>query len=95
MMLAPDMPEDVKAKAVEAAKLRIDLEAALSAQPIDRAKAVEIFGQLKKAEQEVELWMFGKKIDRIEAFRKQQELNRNVPPAPPAPPAPAPEAPAE
>ena len=95
MMFAPDMPEDVKAKVVEAKKLKIDLEAALSSRPVDKAKALEIFGQLKKAEQEVELWMFGKKIDRIEAFRKQQELNRNVPPAPPAPPAPAPEAPAE
>ena len=76
------MPEDIKAKAVEVAKLRIDLDAALSQKPIDKAKALEVFTQIQKAEQEIEAWKFGKRIEQIEAFRKQQEINRNVPPAP-------------
>ena len=82
MMFAPDMPENVKAKAVEVAKLRIDLEAALSAKPIDKAKAMEIFAAIQKAEQDVEAWKFGKRIEMIEAFRTQREINRNIPPAP-------------
>ncbi|MBQ7155399.1 MAG: hypothetical protein IJR85_07605 [Synergistaceae bacterium] len=84
MMFAPDMPEEIKAKAVEAAKLRIDLDAALSEKPVNKDKAVAIFAQIQKAEQEIDMWKFGKKIERIEEFRKQQELNRNVPPAPKA-----------
>lgn len=86
-MFAPDMPKEIKDKVVEAAKLRIDLEAVLSEKPIDKAKAIEIFTQIQKAEQEVEVWKFGKKLERMEAFR-----NRKMPPAPKAP---APEAPAE
>ena len=92
MMFAPDMPEEVKAKVVEVAKLRIDLEAALSAKPIDKAKAMEIFAAIQKAENEVEAWKFGKRIDQIEAFRTQRELNSKKFPAPkPEAPAPAPE----
>ena len=93
MMFAPDMPEDVKAKSVEAAKLHIDLQAALSAKPIDKAKAMEIFAAIQKAENEVEMWKFGKRIEQIEAFRTQRELNSKQLPAPkPEAPAPAPEA---
>ena len=93
MMFAPDMPEEIRAKAVDTAKLRIDLEAALAAKPLDKAKAMELFGKIQQAENEVRTWRFSKRLERIEAFRTQQELNRNVPPAPPAPKteAPAPE----
>ena len=95
MMFAPDMPEEIRAKVVEAAKLKIDLEAALATKPVDKAKAMEIFGKIQQTENEVEVWKFGKKIDMMEAFRTQQELNRKMPPAPkPEAPAPAPEAPA-
>ena len=90
MMFAPDMPEDVKAKVVEAAKLRIDLDAALSAKNIDKAKAMEIFAAIQKAEDEVEAWKFSKRIEMIEAFRTQRELNSKKFPAP-KPEAPAPE----
>ena len=92
MMFAPDMPEEVKAKVVEAEKLKVDLRALMSEKTIDKAKALEVFGKLKAAEQEVELWKFSKRLEAIEAFRTQRELNKNVPPAPPAQPAPAPEA---
>ena len=90
MMFAPDMPEEIKAKVVEAAKLKIDLEAALSAKPIDKAKALEVFTKIQKTEQEIEAWKFIKHIEQMEAFRTQKELNRKVPPAPAPAPAPKP-----
>ena len=90
-MFAPDMPEEIRAKAVEAAKLRIDLEAVFAAKPIDKAKAMEIFGKIQQTENEVKMWKFGKRLEMMEAFRNQRELNSNVPPAPKAPEAPAPE----
>ena len=95
LQFAPDMPEEIKAKVVEAAKLHIDLDAALSAKPIDKAKALEVFGQLQKTEQEIEAWKFAKKIEMIEAFRakKVHPALREPKPAPKAP-APVPEAPA-
>ena len=92
MMFMPDMPEEIRAKAVEAAKLRIDLEAALSTRPIDKAKALEIFAKVQQAENEIEAWKFSKRIDMMEAFRTQRELNRKKFDAPkPEAPAPAPE----
>lgn len=95
MMFAPDMPEEIRAKAVEAAKLRIDLEAEMSAKTIDKAKAMEIFAKVQKAENEIDTWKFGKRLEMMEAFRTQRELNRKVPPARRMQPAPeAPEAPA-
>ena len=90
MMFTPDMPEEIRAKAVEAAKLRIDLEAALSTKPIDKAKALEIFAKVQQAENEIETWKFSKRIDMMEAFRTQRELNRKDFNAP-KPEAPAPE----
>ena len=97
------MPEEIRAKVVEAAKLRIDLEAAFAEKPINKAKALEIFAKLQKAKNEIATWRFTRKLERIEAFRTQQDLNsryrRPVPPeAPaevPAPEDPAPQAPAE
>ncbi|MBQ9433101.1 MAG: hypothetical protein IJU26_02690 [Synergistaceae bacterium] len=88
---APDMPEEIRAQAVEAAKLRIDLSAALSEKSLNKAKAMEIFAKIQQAENEVRTWRFSKSLERMEAFRTQRELNRNVPPAPPAPKGEAPE----
>ena len=84
-----DMPEDIRAKANELAKLQIDLRDVLSRTPIDRAKATELHGKTMQLRQEVGAWAFGQKMNRIEEFRKQQELNRTVTPGTPAP-APAP-----
>ena len=81
MMFAPDMPDEIKAKVVEAAKLRIDLKAALSQKPVDKAKALEVFTKIQKAEQDIETWKFSKYLENMEAFRTQLELNRKVPPA--------------
>lgn len=73
----PEMPKEIRAIAVEVAKLRIDLDEALHANPMDKAKAFEIHDKIMKLEQDVERWKFVKRVDRIEAFRKQRELNRN------------------
>ena len=94
MMFTPDMPDEIRAKVVEAAKLHIDLDAVLSAKQIDKAKALEVFGKIQQAENEIETWKFSKRLEMMEAFRTQQELNRKNfnAPKPEAPaPAPAPE----
>ena len=83
---AADMPEEIRAKANELAKLRVDLRDVLSRTPIDRGKATELHGKMMQLRQEVETWAFGQKMSRIEEFRKQQDLNRTGTPGPaPAP----------
>ena len=79
----PDMPKEIRAIAVEVAKLRIDLDEALHSNPMDKEKAFEIHDKIMKLEQDVERWKFVKRVDRIEAFRKQRELNRKYKPEAP------------
>ena len=86
----PDMPEEIRAKAVEAAKLRIDLEAVMSAKPLDKAKAVEIFGKIQQTENEVKMWKFENRLNMMEKAKIMRELNKISKPAP-KPQAPAPE----
>ena len=76
--VSPDMPDDIRAKVVEAAKLRIDLEDVLSRNPLDRARAVELHGKIAKLDQEAAAWRFNKKLDRIEEARKRHELKRKA-----------------
>ena len=68
---SPDMPQDIRAKAVEAAKLRIDLEDVLSQKPLNREKALELKGQIVKLNQEIKAWRFEQKLDRIEESNKK------------------------
>ena len=68
---AADMPEDIRAKANELEKLRIDLRDALSRTPIDRAAATRLHNRAMQLEQEIGMWAFGERMDRIEAFRNQ------------------------
>ena len=82
MMFTPDMPEEIRAKAVDAEKLRIDLRAAFAKKPLDKAEILDLFAKIQKAENEVEAWKFAQRVDRFEEFQKQQELNKTVPPAP-------------
>ena len=86
----PDMPEEIRAKAVEAAKLRIDLEAVMSAKPIDKAKAMEIFGKIQQTENEVKMWKFENRLNMMEKAKIMRELNKISKPAPKTQ-APAPE----
>ena len=88
MMFAPDMPEEIRAKVVEAKKLHIDLEAALSTKPIDKAKALEVFTKIQQAEGEVEVWKFSKRLEMMEAFKAQRDANRRMNDDRPVPPAP-------
>lgn len=88
--LSPDMPQDIREKATELAKLRIDLHEALTSKPINKAKALDVHAQMQKLENELDSWRFAQKIEHIEAMRKQMELNKKIPPAPA--PKPAPEA---
>lgn len=69
----PDMPKEIRAIAVEVAKLKIDLDEALHANPMEREKAFELHDKIMKLEQDIERWKFVKKVDRIEAFRKNRE----------------------
>ena len=68
---SPDMPQEIRAKAVEAAKLRIDLEDVLSQTPLNRDKAIELNGQIGKLKQEIQAWRFGQKLNRIEELAKK------------------------
>ena len=95
-IFTPDMPQEIRAKAVELAKLRVDLEEAMTSRPLNKEKALEVHAKMQKVEQEIDTWRFTQKLEHIEAMQKQHELNRNVPPARPGMPAPekpAPEAP--
>lgn len=82
---ASNMPEDIRAKANELAKLRIDLRDALSRSPIDRAAAIRLHDRAMQLEQEIETWFFGERMNRIEEFRRQQERNRSAAPTPSKP----------
>ena len=82
MNFTPDMPKEIREKAAELAKLRIDLEEAMSSDPINKAKALDTHAKMQKLKQEIEAWRFAQKLERIEEFRKQMKLNREVPPAP-------------
>ena len=70
-MFAPDMPQEIRAKVVEAEKLHIDLENVLSQKPLNRDKAVELNGQISKLRQEVQAWRFEQRLGRIEEFNKK------------------------
>lgn len=85
----PGMPDEIRAKVVEAAKLRIDLEEILSRRPVDKDKAMEFFGKIQQAENEVETWKFANRLDMMEKAKIMRELNRISRPAKPEAPAPA------
>ena len=74
---SPDMPKEIRAMMTEAAKLRIDVDEALYANPVEKEKAFEIHDKIMKLEQDIERWKFVQRVDRIEAFRKQREERRN------------------
>ena len=85
-LFTPDMPTEMREKAVELAKLKIDLEETMTARPLNKQKALEVHAKIQAVKSEIEAWRFMKKLERIEAMQKQHELNRNVPPARPGMP---------
>ena len=82
MNFTPDMPKEIREKAVELAKLRVDLEEAMSSNPLNKAKALDTYAKMQKVRQEIDAWRFAQKLERMEEFKKQVELNKKVPPAP-------------
>ena len=78
----PDMPKEIRAKVVEVAKLKIDLEEAMSDKPLNKAKAIEIHAMIQKVEAEIEAWRFEKMLDRINDFDTQIKLNKQYTPEP-------------
>ena len=90
-IFTPDMPKEIREKAAELAKLHIDLEEAISARPLNKAKAIEVHAKMQKLEQEIDSWEFERKLARIEKFRNKQELKKPGEPAPCEIPEPTPE----
>ena len=76
-MFTPDMPKEIREKSAELAKLRIDLEEAMTSRPINKEKALDVHAKIQKAKQEIETWRFTRRLERIEARQK-----KGLPPAP-------------
>ena len=72
-MFAPDMPKEMRGNAAEIAKLYVDLEEALTSQPLNKAKAREVYGTIIKLEQELDIWEFEKYLDEVDEFNKQPQ----------------------
>lgn len=73
----PDMPSEIREKAAELAKLKIDLEEAMTSRPLNKEKALDVHAKIQKVKQEIETWRFTKRLERIEARQK-----KGLPPAP-------------
>lgn len=73
----PDMPKEIREKSAELAKLRIDLEEAMTSRPLNKEKALEVHAKMQKVKQEIATWRFTQRLERIEARQKQ-----GLPPAP-------------
>ena len=78
----PDMPKEIREKAADLAKLRVDLEEALSSRPVNKAKALEVHAKMQKLQNEIDTWRFSQRLDRSEEFQKQRELNKKAQDAP-------------
>ena len=84
---SPNMPDEIRTKVTDAAKLRIDLDNVMTKKPVDKAKAIEIYTNISKLESEIRVWRFSQKLDRLE---KAAARNHGKPEAPQEP-APQPE----
>ena len=76
-IFTPDMPKEIREKSAELAKLRIDLEEAMTSRPLNKEKALEVHAKIQKVKQEIETWRFTRRLERIEARQK-----KGLPPAP-------------
>lgn len=79
-----DLPQELQEKARSLEKLRIDLDYALASTPIDRPKALELYGQIQKLRDELQTAAFTRRLDRIEETAAQRRLNSTVKPGAPA-----------
>ena len=90
----PDMPKEIRAKAVELAKLRIDLEEALTSRPVNKMKALDVNAKILELEKQIEAWRFAQRLDAMEKANIQRELNKRMTRPAPKLPTPAPKMPA-
>ena len=80
-IFTPDMPKEIREKAAELAKLRIDLEEAMTSRPVNKEKALDVHAKIQKVQQDIETWRFTQRLERIEAGQKKEdELWRKMPP---------------
>ena len=76
-IFTPDMPKEIREKSAELAKLRIDLEEAMTSRPLNKEKALDVHAKIQKVQQEIETWRFARRLERMEARQK-----KGLPPAP-------------
>ena len=74
----PDMPTEIREKAAELAKLRVDLEEAMTSKPVNKAKALDTYKKMQLLENEIDVWRFEKRLERMEAMKKHHEERRNA-----------------
>jgi hypothetical protein len=77
--LRKDAPEEIRSKIVELEKLRIDMREALSRDPIDREKALDVFEKMTALRREIAGWTFNRRLDALE---KRQTERTPVAPSP-------------
>ena len=82
---SPNMPDEIRAKVTDAAKLRIDLDNVMTKKPVDKAKAVEIYTNISKLESEIRVWRFSQKLDRLEKAAAARNHGKPEAPQEPAP----------
>ena len=73
----PDMPKEIREKAAELAKLRVDLEEAMTSRPLNKEKALDVHKKMQAVKQEIETWRFTQRLERIGSRQK-----KGLPPAP-------------
>lgn len=69
-VFTPDMPREIREKAAELAKLRIDLEEAMTSRPLNKQKALDVHAKIQKVKMELDSWRFAKRLERLEARQK-------------------------
>ncbi|NLL37888.1 MAG: hypothetical protein GX256_10275 [Fretibacterium sp.] len=64
-----NVPDDIRSKITERAKLRLELRDTMGRRPVDRAKALELRNQMRKLSQELSDWRFNQRLDFIEKIQ--------------------------
>ena len=80
-VFTPDMPQEIRDKTAELAKLRIDLEEAMTSRPLNKQKALDVHAKIQKVKMELASWRFAKRLERLEARQKDKNF-QNEPDAP-------------
>jgi len=60
-----DMPEELKEKAIELRKMKIDLQAEIQKRPVDKQKILELIGKIRMEHQGIMDWKINKYLDSL------------------------------